>query len=623
MMLVALTTLVSTHAATTLADDSTPPLAPTAGSSQQQASTGEAEAQATGAGSAASAATGPGVLAGPTQINNLAVVTIDGPIDAMTSVSMKRRFEQAITAGADGIVIELNTPGGEVGAVLEMTALIRDTNVPVIAWVNDDAYSAGAIIAIACDEIVLSSAATMGDAAPIAANPLTGIMALPETERAKLLSPLIAEVVDSARRNGYDEVLVTSFVQVGVETWMVTHNQTGQKYFLTEREYTALFGSEPPRATPLVQSGVGAAGQQAQSPPQSSTAPANNTAPAEESPGMDALSDVTGPDIAQAAAINITALSTRPDFAQEDPADYTFVQYATDGKTLLTVREQDLRTLGFTRYASTIDSDADLKTYVAATNLVRLNITWSERFVGFATQGASGLLFRGAMIVLFLLGLFVEMAVPGMGLAGLVALIALAGLIVPPMMIGASSWWTLAAIMGGVLLIVLEIFVIPGLGIPGVLGLVLIVAGLVGTFAGVGELFPGQNSGGGLGWALSTIFFAFFITGICAYFVTKYTRSVPVLNRLILTETMATYDQPGRTTLLESMSPALAGVIDVGDVGKTTVALRPEGEAEFNETLYTAIAVVGYIPHETPVRVVRVEGETLYVEPADQPEINA
>lgn len=141
----------------------------------------------------AAPATPPSAVPAARQASNVAILTIEGPINAMTSRSIERRLRSAEDAGADAIVIEIDTPGGEVGAVLEICNAIKSSTIPnTVAWVRPDAYSGGAIIAIACREIVASDPASMGDALPITIGP-GGLQALPEAERQKILSPLISD----------------------------------------------------------------------------------------------------------------------------------------------------------------------------------------------------------------------------------------------------------------------------------------------------------------------------------------------------------------------------------------------------------------------------------------------
>lgn len=148
------------------------------------------------------------------QANNIALLEVAGPIDRLTRQSLLRRAEEASASGADLLILELDTPGGDLEATLEICLFLKEkTSLRTGAWVHPEAYSAGAIMALATDDIVMVPGARMGDAAPIQMSPL-GLVELSTTERAKIEAPVLAEVVDSARRNGYDEKLVQSMVSV-------------------------------------------------------------------------------------------------------------------------------------------------------------------------------------------------------------------------------------------------------------------------------------------------------------------------------------------------------------------------------------------------------------------------
>ncbi len=158
---------------------------------------------------------------------DIAVITIREEITSVTADSVRRRITLAEKAGADAIVFDIDTPGGDLYAALAICKLIK--NCPIkntVAWINTRAYSAGAIIALACKEIVNTSSSDFGDALPIAVDPLGQLKTLGKAERQKITAPMIAEVVDSARRNGYDEYLVQGLVSLGVELWLVENIQT-------------------------------------------------------------------------------------------------------------------------------------------------------------------------------------------------------------------------------------------------------------------------------------------------------------------------------------------------------------------------------------------------------------
>ncbi|HBS30083.1 MAG TPA: hypothetical protein DEB06_11700, partial [Phycisphaerales bacterium] len=551
------------------------------------------------------------------QANNVAVITIKGPIDGVTSMSVRRRMKQAVEGGADAIVFDIDTPGGEVPAVLDIcTEIKRSPITNTVAWVNPTAYSGGAIIALACREIVISPAATMGDAAPIAASPLTGIMALPETERQKLLAPLLAEIVDSARRSGYDEMLVQGFVALGAETWLIRDKVTGEQYFVNESEYRDIFGAPPERGRSHILSGPAAEG----APSESGDATPFPTDTGSFKPALPGLSEET----IDAVNLQLQTPATRPVFGPADRDRYELVHYATDGRTLLTLKEGDLRLYGFTDPQVTVRNDEDLRRFLGASHLARLDQSWSESLVGFMTQGLSGLVIRGLLIVVFLIALFVEMSMPGVGIPGLVALVALGGLVVPPLLLGASTWWAAAAILIGLGLVGLEIFVFPGFGAPGIGGLVLVLAGLVGVFASTGELFPGARPGGSadLAWAVTVVLLAVFVAGAGAYVFTRYTHKFPVVGGLILTESQRADGGPAGDELLAAMAPnplsggGTGGPAVIGAVGIACTPLRPSGSAEFGDRLVDVVSEFGFIDSGERVRVVSVSAFRVSVERA-------
>lgn len=551
---------------------------------------------------------------------NLAIITIRGEIDGVTAHSVDRRIKHALNAGADGLVFEIHSPGGLVTAGLEVCTLIKQAPVHTIAWVNTEAISMAAIIALSCDEIVLAPSATMGDAAPIQINmnPMApggvGLKSLGTTERQKLMAPMIAEVVESARLNGYDENLVQSFITLGVETWRVREKTTGAEYFLTETEYVGLFGEQPPKGEPYVRSGVFE--KRDESPPRHTPVQKPSEDPSSFTPAFGEVD----PDAASDIKLKLDGtVSSRPRFTRAMADRFEFMEYATDGQTLLTLKEADLRRFGFADPNVTIRNDQDLANYVGAKNVSRLNQSWSEHLVAFMTQGISGAVIKGLLIIVFLMAMFIEMSMPGVGLPGIIALVALAGLVVPPMLIGAANWWMGAMIVVGLLLILLEIFVLPGFGVPGVVGLIMLFAGLVGSFASPGQLFPGVGPGGlgELARAGSVVLLALFVAGVGVFLFVKYTDRFPVVGRLVLA------DRPSRglddeESMLEAMDPrppTLRRLPAVGAVIRATTPLRPSGTAEFEDRLIDVVSELGFVEAGTMVRVTSLTDYRVGVEP--------
>ncbi len=127
------------------------------------------------------------------------VIVMQGEVNDYNRDTLFLRFREARAMGADTVVLEVNTYGGLVTAGLDISRFIKQQNdLHVIAFVREKAISAGVMIALACDEIVMAPHALMGDSAPIAVSPgQQGMQTLGETERAKAESPILEDFRDT------------------------------------------------------------------------------------------------------------------------------------------------------------------------------------------------------------------------------------------------------------------------------------------------------------------------------------------------------------------------------------------------------------------------------------------
>ncbi|MDQ0339634.1 membrane-bound serine protease (ClpP class) [Caldalkalibacillus uzonensis] len=92
------------------------------------------------------------------------VVEVSDVVEKGLLAYMERAFREAEEAGADHIILQLHTPGGEVDAAEEIGNLIQFSSIPVTAFINTNATSAGAFIALNADQIVMAPTGTMGSA---------------------------------------------------------------------------------------------------------------------------------------------------------------------------------------------------------------------------------------------------------------------------------------------------------------------------------------------------------------------------------------------------------------------------------------------------------------------------
>ena len=105
-----------------------------------------------------------------------------------------------------------------------------------------------------------------------------------------------------------------------------------------------------------------------------------------------------------------------------------------------------------------------------------LETTWSEEMVRWVNSPAV----MAVLVMLALLGVYIEFNSPGVGLPGLVAVICLAIIIGSKYLHGMANWIEVALFVIGILLLMIEIFVLPGFGIAGFIGIICILAGLFG-----------------------------------------------------------------------------------------------------------------------------------------------
>jgi membrane-bound serine protease (ClpP class) len=97
----------------------------------------------------------------------VSVAPIEGIIDLGLAPFVKRVLEEAEQAGAAAVVLDINTFGGRVDAAVQIRDALLSSRVRTIAFVNKRAISAGALIALAAEKIVMADGSTIGAATPV------------------------------------------------------------------------------------------------------------------------------------------------------------------------------------------------------------------------------------------------------------------------------------------------------------------------------------------------------------------------------------------------------------------------------------------------------------------------
>ena len=224
-----------------------------------------------------------------------------------------------------------------------------------------------------------------------------------------------------------------------------------------------------------------------------------------------------------------------------------------------------------------------------------------DRIIGFLLSP----IIRGLLIMLIIGGIYFELQTPGIGFPLATAVVAALLYFAPLYLEGLAQNWEVLAFIIGLVLLALEIFVIPGFGIAGVSGIILIILGL--TMAMVDNIafkFEGLQ-------ALDKVLQAFLI--VVFSIGTAFFLSV-IISKKIFTSSKF-------RLALNTVQKQEEGYIGIDlhqkqMIGKTGVAqtiLRPSGRVEIDGEIYDAKAEISYIEKGEKIKVIRDEAGQLYV----------
>ena len=483
-------------------------------------------------------------LASPatTQSTPAAVVVLKGRIDEYSQETLLKRIDQAKAAGAKTIILELDTPGGLVLAAQQITGYLREQKeIHTVAFVNHRALSAGIMIGLSCDELVMSPGSFIGDCAPIMMSDDDKLQTVGATERAKMESPILADFYASSVRNGYDPLLTASMVTMNRVVRYLQSPDGTQKRFVDEA------GAEP-----LIKEGW------------------------------------------------------KPVEGIPDPVD--------KADTLLTVDSNLAAKLGLSRgtYASPEAFAAARGLSIAQTLAPRTG----ERVISWLGSPAV----RGILIVILLQAIYFAFGHPGHLWPELIGIGTLLLLLGVPMMTGYANWLEVLAIIVGLVLLALEVFVIPGFGVTGIAGLILVFGGLVMTFVGNESTIPGVLPSLPGTWinlqrGLLVVTLGLLCSLVLWFWLNRYLPKLPYFNKLILSTPGAGGDIAAMFSLDRPVETGPA----IGDVGIAVSDLRPGGSVKFMTESYPdgRIAAVvsdsGYVPQGSKVIVREVAGNRVVV----------
>ena len=492
-----------------------------------------------------------------------AILLFHDEITDVTTQSLRRRIDEARRRGANLIVLDMDTPGGLVTSSIDIADMLRTlTGIRTVAWVNDDAYSGGSLVAVACDEIVMARSSRIGDSQVIMRGP-EGVGAVPKDLQPKAYTPVVHDFRMSAKRNGYSEVLAEAFVIPEREVWWLENSETGTREFVFRDE----------KIRRLADGG---------------------------SDGSDAADPQTVDDSPRS---RWKLVQTYHDI--ESGKELPVRQPVVGDAELLLMSASEAYAYGFSK--GIVDDEKELIARYNVGTLFRLEATWSENLAHWLTS----MPVRGFLLMIVFLAGYMELQAPGLSVPGAVALVALAVFLGAPYLTGLANVWEIVMIVLGLVLIALELFVIPGFGVMGISGVVCVLTGIIATFVpdepgrSFPTLFPAlPDTMEKLKAGIVTLASATVASVIGMFMLSRYLPKMPLVRGLVPANPMPS------DVLVED---PYRGAARVGDVGQAEGSLHPAGKARFGGLLVDVVTQGEYLEGDATVEVVERRGNRVVV----------
>ncbi|HRG80853.1 MAG TPA: NfeD family protein, partial [Cyclobacteriaceae bacterium] len=210
----------------------------------------------------------------------------------------------------------------------------------------------------------------------------------------------------------------------------------------------------------------------------------------------------------------------------------------------------------------------------------------------------------GILILVIIGGIYFELQTPGVGFPLIAAITALVLYLVPYYLNGLAEYWEIIALFVGVILIIAEVFIIPGFGVAGIAGISLTVVSLVlimlnndffnFEFVPLGDIIVASFATiGGLAGGILLLFFG-----------GEKLSQTKAFQRIALGDTQEVKDGYSVNTFNANL---------LGQKGKAFTILRPSGKVIIDEQIYDAFTRGDFIEKGESIEVIGTEGVTLKV----------
>lgn len=266
--------------------------------------------------------------------------------------------------------------------------------------------------------------------------------------------------------------------------------------------------------------------------------------------------------------------------------------------SVLTLSAAEARRVGVADAILT-DIDAVVRGSLAAEAAITSHhATRTERLLRFLSSP----ILQSLLMLMMMGGLYFELQTPGVGFAGAIAAIGASLFFAPHYMMGLVESWELVLFGVGVLLLLAEILIIPGFGVAGIAGLLLVVGSLFAALVGnIGLQFPDSQE---LASAILTMAVTLVLLIVLMFSIGRYLPRSQRFNQLVLAPELSSISGYVSSDTIEALK---------GKSGRTLTPLRPSGAAEIDGERVDVIAASEFISAGTDIEVVRVRGSRVEV----------
>ncbi len=132
------------------------------------------------------------------------VLPVEGTMEAGLASFVRRGVQQAEEQGADVLLVRITTLGGTIDSALDIRDMLLETPLDTVAFIKGRAWSAGVLVAIACEQVIMAPGSSIGAAEP-----------RPAEE--KIISAWRAELEETAIHRGRDPKLLAAMVDSDME----------------------------------------------------------------------------------------------------------------------------------------------------------------------------------------------------------------------------------------------------------------------------------------------------------------------------------------------------------------------------------------------------------------------